>query len=67
MVAKDRNGKNEKVPGLILSNKDEVRRFLRSIEHINDRKERKSTFSRYNFTDNNYEEELKDYNVKFNF
>ena len=67
MVAKDRNGKNAKVPGLILSNKDEVRRFLRSIEHINDRKERKSTFSRYNFTDDNYEEELKDYNVKFNF
>jgi len=67
MVAKYRNWKNAKVPGLILSNKDEVRRFLRSIEHINDRKERKSTFSRYNFTDDNYEEELKDYNVKFNF
>jgi len=67
MVAKDKNGKNAKVPGLILSNKDEVRRFLRSIEHINNRKERKTTFSRYNFTDDNYKKELKDYNVKINF
>lgn len=67
MVAKDKNGKNAKVPGLILSNKDELRRFLRSIEHINDRKDRKTTFSRNNFSDDNYKEELKDYNVKFNF
>ena len=67
MVAKDKNGKNAKVPGLILTNKDELRRFLRSIEHINDRKDRKTTFSRNNFADNDYKEELKDYNVKFKF
>jgi len=67
MVAKDKNGNNAKVPGLILSNKDEVRRFLRSIEQINDRKNRKTTFNKDNFLDRNYKEELKRYNVKIEY
>lgn len=64
MVAKDENGKSAKVPGLILSNHEDLRRFLRSIEHINNRKVRKSEFSKDNFIPDNYRESLKTYNVR---
>lgn len=39
MVAKDKEGKSVPVPGLILSNLDEVRRFRKAIKHIELRKE----------------------------
>ncbi len=64
MVAKDKNGRSTKVPGLILSNKEDLRRFLRSIEHINHRNNRKTEFSKKNFIHDNYAETLKNYNVK---
>ena len=64
MVAKDETGKSAKVPGLILSNNEDLRRFMRSIEHINNRKIRKTEFSKKNFIPENYAETLKKYNVK---
>jgi len=64
MVAKDKNGRSTKVPGLILSNKEDLRRFLRSIEHINHRNNRKTEFSKKNFIPDNYADTLKNYNVK---
>ncbi len=64
MVAKDENGHSTKVPGLILSNKEDLRRFHRSIEHINHRNDRKTEFSKKNFIPDNYAETLKKYNVK---
>jgi uncharacterized protein (TIGR00369 family) len=67
MVAKDENGKNAKVPGLVLSNENDLRRFLRSIKHIKMRNERKIEFSKTNFIIDNYKEALKDYNVKIQF
>ena len=67
MIAKDNKGKNTQVPGLIISNTNELRRFLRSIEHLNDRKERKTTFSKDNFELENYKENLKNYHVKIDF
>jgi uncharacterized protein (TIGR00369 family) len=67
MVAKDENGKNAKVPGLVLSNENDLRRFLRSIKHIKMRNERKIEFSKTNFILDNYKEALKDYNVKIQF
>jgi nucleoside-diphosphate-sugar epimerase len=39
MVAKDKEGKSVKVPGLILSNLDEVRRFRKCIKQIESKKE----------------------------
>jgi acyl-CoA hydrolase len=39
MVAKDKEGKSVQVPGLILSNLQEVRRFRKAIKHIEVRKE----------------------------
>ena len=64
MVAKDETGKTTKVPGLILSNEEDLRRFLRSIEHINHRNNRKTEFSKDNFIPENYRETLKNYNVR---
>jgi len=67
MVAKDKNGKNMKVPGLILSSKSDLRRFLRSIEHINNRNNRKTEFNESNFKAENYLSALEAYNVKIEF
>jgi len=64
MVAKDEKGRSTKVPGLIISTKEDLRRFLRSIEHINHRNDRKTEFSKKNFLPDNYAETLKNYNVK---
>lgn len=64
MVAKDENGKSTKVPGLILANQEDLRRFLRSIEHISNRNIRRSEFSKDNFIPENYLKTLKNYNVK---
>ncbi|MEL4456826.1 acyl-CoA thioesterase [Lutimonas vermicola] len=64
MVAKDKNGKNAKVPGLVISDQDDLRRFLRSIEHINNRNVRKTEFSRENFNHGDYISMLKNHNVK---
>lgn len=64
MVATDENGKSVKVPGLIISDFDALRRFLRSIKHIKMRNERKIEFSKENFEFKNYSEVMKKYNVK---
>ncbi|RXP64410.1 acyl-CoA thioesterase [Lutibacter sp. HS1-25] len=64
MVARDENGKGIQVPGLILKSNNDVRRFLRSIKHINMRNERKIEFSSANFKPENYKDALIDYNVK---
>mgnify|MGYP000512666952 FL=1 len=64
MVAKDETGKTVKVPGLIISNLNDMRRFLRSIKHINMRNERKMEFSKNTFEPEKYKEALNGYNVK---
>ena len=40
MVAKDSEGKTAEVPGLIISSKIELKRYLKAIRQINQRKER---------------------------
>ena len=45
MVAKDENGKSTSIPGILLTNDDEVRRFARSIIRQNESKNRISRFS----------------------
>jgi uncharacterized protein (TIGR00369 family) len=64
MVAKDETGKTVQVPGLVLSNLNDMRRFLRSKKHIKMRKERKLEFSRQAFEPEKYKPALKDYNVR---
>jgi uncharacterized protein (TIGR00369 family) len=64
MVAKDETGKGVQVPGLIIANEKDLRRFLRSIKHIKMRQERKIEFSADNFEPEKYKDALAGYNVK---
>ena len=64
MVAKDEHGKSSKIPGLIVRNEEEMRRFLRSIKQLKARHKRDSEFSEQNFNPDNYKSALDKYNVK---
>jgi uncharacterized protein (TIGR00369 family) len=64
MVALNEEGEKMIIPGLILENKDDIRRFLESIKRL-ELKAKKLTFlNETNFKRNNYENQLKEYNVK---
>lgn len=63
MVAKDESGRSIKVPGLIIKDQDGLRRFLRSIKHIEMRKERSLEFSEKNFIAEDYKLILEKFNV----
>ena len=63
MVAKDESGRSIKVPGLIVNDKDGIRRFLRSIKHIEMRKKRVLEFDEKNFIAEDYKLILEKYNV----
>jgi len=64
MVAKDKNGKSSVVPGLILDDVIEVRRFMKAIKRIEMKKKRQHEFDRIDFIPTDYLHELKKYNVK---
>ena len=64
MVAKDENGNGAAVPGIILTSKDEIRRFARSITRQNEGHHRTSRFSSKIFKTKDYLELLKDSNSK---
>lgn len=64
MVAKDENGTKIKVPGLLLSSLQDVRRFYNCIKQIALKKERNEHEELFNYTSTEAIEELKKYNVK---
>lgn len=64
MVAKDENGKSVNVPGLIVNDETEVKRFLKAIKRNSTKRMRQKEFDGANFSLNNYLEELKNYNVQ---
>ncbi|GAA4291475.1 acyl-CoA thioesterase [Aestuariibaculum suncheonense] len=64
MVAKDENGKNVPVPGIILKTKDSVRRFARSIERQEQSKHRSSKFKPSGFIIEDYIDIVKQNNAK---
>jgi len=64
MVAKDENGKSVAVPGLILNDKTEVKRYLKAVKRIETKKARQAEFDHQNFSHQEYLEKLKDYKVK---
>lgn len=66
MVAKDENGNNVRVPGLILTNKDSVRRFARSIERLDQTKHRTNRFKSSEFHMEEYLELIKTQNAELN-
>lgn len=66
MVAKDEKGNNVKVPTLMLSNLEEVRRFYNSVRRIALKKERNMHEETFDHTTSEALEGLKLYNVKLN-
>ena len=63
MVAKDANGKNISVPGLLLTDKQGVRRFARSIQRKNESTLRSTKFTSSKFQLEEHLEALKTENV----
>lgn len=64
MVAKTESGENATVPGLILSNKDEVRRFYNAVKHIALKKEKDLHEEAFDHTSDGALPQLKNYNVR---
>ncbi|MGJ8655272.1 MAG: acyl-CoA thioesterase [Akkermansiaceae bacterium] len=67
MVAKDENGKNAKIPGLILDTEESIRRFARSIARQEQSRQRLSSFKDSEFKINDHIEHLKKQNIKIEF
>ena len=64
MVAKDKNGKNVPVPGLLITNKVELRRFARSVERKMAVRKRDTKYDNRKVEVNEYLEYIKNENVK---
>ncbi len=64
MVSKDTEGKNVLVPGLILSNDDEIRSFYNCIKMIAVRKEKQEHEEIFDFKSEEAISNLKNYNVQ---
>lgn len=63
MVAKDESGNNVKVPKLIISNMEEVRRFYDSINRIENKKKYKELETTFDYHSEDALNNLKNYNV----
>jgi uncharacterized protein (TIGR00369 family) len=63
MVAKDENGKNVTVPGIILNNKNKIRRFARSIARQEQAKNRTTAFKTSEFKMEEYLDAIKKQNA----
>lgn len=64
MVAKDKNGKSFPVPGLIVNDDLEVRRFLKAVKRIEMKKKRQEEFDSDDFIPETYLNDLQNHNVK---
>lgn len=64
MVAKDKDGHSVKVPGLIIRNNNELRRFLRAVKGLKSTVERDNEFKASNFSPGEHNTDLSSYNVK---
>jgi uncharacterized protein (TIGR00369 family) len=67
MVAKDDEGNNVLVPGLILDTEDSIRRFSRSIQQQEEARNRSNAFKRSEFEIQDYLHRLTNHNVKVEF
>lgn len=64
MVAKNEKGKSVPVPGIILENDEDIRRFLTSIKRQELKSSKTSELKEIDFHSKEYLEQLKEYNVK---
>jgi uncharacterized protein (TIGR00369 family) len=67
MVAKDSDGNKEAVPGLILSNSNDLRRFLNCVKQIALKKEKDLHEEIFDYTSKEAINSLTKYNVKLEF
>ena len=67
MIAKDSEGKNTPVPGLILDSEESIRRFTRSLKRLKDGRLRDSTFSSEEFKVEDYLQELVGKNAQITY
>jgi uncharacterized protein (TIGR00369 family) len=63
MVSKNKQGENSTVPGLILTNEKEVKRFFNCLKQIESKKERNSSDENTNFNSDEILSKLEKYNV----
>ena len=63
IVAKDEDGNNVKVPSLILSNFNEVRRFYEGLNRINNKKKNKEIETKFDYKSEDALNKLKKFNV----
>lgn len=64
MVAKDDEGNSVEVPGLILNDKQEIRRFLKCLKRLEMKRLRQREFEDKDFSPKDYLHLLEDYKVK---
>ncbi len=64
MVAKNDQGKSVPVPGLIVTNDLEIRRFLKAIKRLEMKRKRTDEFDSEHFIPETYLKELENQNVK---
>ena len=64
MVAKDENNNSIKIPGLILDDTIEIKRFLKAIKRLEMKKNRQNEFDREDFIPHDYLKELDNYNIQ---
>ncbi|WP_236027387.1 acyl-CoA thioesterase [Gelidibacter pelagius] len=64
MVAKDDDGNSVEVPGLIINDKQEVRRFLKCLKRNDMKRLRRKEFKEKDFSPNDYLHILEAYKVK---
>ena len=64
MVAKDKDGQKIQIPGLILSHKNDVRRFFNCIKQIAQKKEKNLHEEEFDYTSKESLESLKKYNIQ---
>jgi acyl-CoA hydrolase len=64
MVAKDENGQNTKVPGLIIKNQNEIRRFYNCLKQIATKKDIDKYEEIFDYHSDEALQALKKYNVK---
>ena len=67
MVAKDENGNNVPVPGIILNSKNAIRRFSRSITRQEHTKNRSNSFKASEFQIKDYLHLIENQNAKIEF
>lgn len=63
MVAKDDQGNSVKIPGLILDNENEIRRFLKCVKRMKMKHHRTEEFHETDFSSKKYLDDLQKYRV----